>query len=664
MQPTHQPVEPATTTPDTGTGRARAVLDRRAFLARAGLAGAGAVLAAGLPRPVAHADQTLAPFEHGVASGDPLPDAVLLWTRVTPPDDDARVAVRWTVFEDVELTRRVTGGNVRTDASRDWTVKVDATGLAPYTTYYYVFEALGGTSLVGRTRTAPAPGQAVERLRIGVASCANYTGGFFNAYARMAQRNDLDVVLHLGDYLYEYGNGVDRYGPESLAGERDHVPDVEMVTLDEYRQRHALYKRDPDLRRLHQLFPFVCTWDDHETTNNSWRDGAENHDPDAPQSNDAEAGLDWATRLADASRAYAEWMPVRLDDPASELSRSFTYGDLVDVVVMDTRIEGRDEQAEEGRLDQLLDPERRMVSRDQLDFVVGELRASQSRGTAWRLLAQQVMMMQLSVANPPDLGTQDAPLFVETPDGSVNVDQWDGYPADRARLFEAVRGLDGGDEVTDLVVLTGDIHTTWAGDLHPDPTNPLTYDREGTGLPGATRNVGVEFVTPSITSENFENLPEPAVAALTAGIPVTNRHIKFVDLVAHGYNVLDVTAERVQSDWYAVDTVLEPSDAERPLTSWFVERGTHRVVEGSPLDDRDAGPPVPSTQPAATTGRGPGGGGDGTAAGGGPGGTTGTPAPAPAGRALPATGGGAALVGAAAIGAAAVLRRRGAAQEG
>lgn len=630
-------------------------LDRRTFLTRAGLAGAGTVLAAGLPRPAAAADEDLVPFEHGVASGDPLPDRVLLWTRVTPPEDHdgSPIEVVWRVYRDVELADEVRSGRLTTDASRDWTVKVDANQLEPFTYWFYRFEALGSTSLTGRTKTAPAPGQAgVDRLRIGVASCSNYTGGFFNAYARMAERNDLDVVLHLGDYLYEYGNGEDRYGPadpESPAAQRMHEPDVEMVTLSDYRLRHSNYKRDPDLRRLHQLFPFVTTWDDHETTNNSWEHGAANHNPDEPQSNDAEAGLDWEVRLADASRAYAEWMPVRLEDPATELYRSFRWGDLVDVVVMDTRIEGRDEQAEEGRAEQLIDSGRRMISQDQLDFVVGELRASQSRGTAWRLVAQQVMMMQLSVLNPPDLGSQDAPLFVETPDGSINVDQWDGYPAERDRLWNAILGLDGGQEVTDTVVLTGDIHTSFAGDLHPDPANPTAYDSQGIGLATATRNVGVEFVTPSITSENFETLPPGTAEALETLIPVVNPHIKFADLTAHGYNVLDVTAERIQSDWYRVDTVLDVSDVEEHLTSWYVDRGTERVVEAeAPLDARDAGPAVPDASATAgttTPGRG------GPAAG----------APAdttdPGGE-LASTGGGTVLLGAAAIGAAATLRVR------
>lgn len=242
--------------------------DRRAFLRRAGLATAGAAMVAGMPRPAAAQDPGLEPFLHGVASGDPVADGVILWTRVTPVDA-APVPVTWRVATDADMNQIVREGSTTADPARDHTVKIDVRGLGAGRWYFYEFEALGGRSIVGRTRTAPAGGG--DHLRLGVVSCSNYQGGFFNAYARLAERNDLDAIIHLGDYIYEYGNGTDRYGPGAgaLSAARDHQPATEMISLGDYRLRHAGYKLDPDLRRLHQLYPWVVTWDDHESTNNA-----------------------------------------------------------------------------------------------------------------------------------------------------------------------------------------------------------------------------------------------------------------------------------------------------------------------------------------------------------------------------------------------------------
>ncbi|MBW3659794.1 MAG: alkaline phosphatase D family protein, partial [Actinobacteria bacterium] len=416
----------------------RPVLDRRAFLQRAGLAGAGAVALAGANRPAAVADEALAPFLHGVASGDPLQDRVVLWTRVTVPGRGP-ADVRWRIARDPELTDVVASGTVRADADRDHTVKVDPTGLAAGTTYWYAFEALGAHSIVGRTKTAPAGG--VDRLRFGVVSCSNLTGGYFNGYALVAKRNDLDAVLHMGDYIYEYGNGDDRYGPEELEGERDHVPPHEMVVLADYRARFANYRLDPDLRRLHQLYPWITVWDDHEITNDSWRDGAENHEPDAPDT-PGEAGLDYQVRKREAQRAYDEWLPLRTDDPA-RIYRSFRYGDLADLVLLDTRIEGRDEPTggplTPNLTDRSLDdPERELISEGQRTWLYGQLKASQDRGATWRVLGQQVMLMQWNAGGiPRGIGGQDVPTLVTRDNGNaVNPDAWDGYTAERDRLYD------------------------------------------------------------------------------------------------------------------------------------------------------------------------------------------------------------------------------------
>lgn len=554
-------------------------VDRRRFLRRAGLAGAGAAaLAAGLPRPPALADEALAPFVHGVASGDPQADRVMLWTRVTPPRPQT-VTVRWTVARDPALSDVVAAGTARTDGSRDHTVKVDATGLSPATTYYYAFEALGRRSLVGRTRTAPAGG--TDRLRLGVVSCSNYTGGYFNAYALLAQRADLDAIVHLGDYLYEYGNGTDRYGPTELRGARDHRPSGETVTLAQYRTRHAQYKLDPDLRRCHQLFPFVTVWDDHESANDSWSGGAENHDGDEGS---------WQRRKAESQRAYAEWMPTRTPDPAV-IYRSLQFGDLVDLIMLDTRLEGRDEQV--GGFgatvteEQLDDPDRQLYSPAQRRFLLDGLSASTAR---FRLIGQQVMLAQLNAGGLPDLSANpDSPDLLRDGGNAINPDQWDGYVAERERLLRHL--ADGG--IGNVAVLTGDIHTSWAADLTPDPYDPAVYN----ALSGAGA-LGGEFICPSVTSTNFETLPPGTVRAAEAAVRADNPHIKYVDLDAHGYVVVDVTPERVQADWWNVDTVLTPSDGETHAASWQLRDGAGHIEPApGPSQPRSrmsaAPPPMP-----------------------------------------------------------------------
>src|SRR5215218_7385684 len=238
-------------------------------------------------------------FRHGVASGDPLSDRVILWTRVTPASKTASQTVSWVIARDPKLAQVVSRGEAQTGAARDFTVKIDVTGLQPATTYYYRFEGGGERSVIGRTRTLPVAG--VSRVRLGVVSCSNLPQGFFNAYACLANRADLDAILHLGDYLYEYANA--QYGDGTRFG-RIPSPDREVIALAEYRERHAQYKLDPDSQAVHRQHPFIVTWDDHEFANNTWRGGAENHD--------ATEG-DWLARRNAAQQAYYEWMPMRED---------------------------------------------------------------------------------------------------------------------------------------------------------------------------------------------------------------------------------------------------------------------------------------------------------------------------------------------------------------
>jgi len=451
-------------------------------------------------------DSTLVPFYHGVASGDPEADRVMIWTRVTT--EEPSVEVLWRVALDTAMSDVVATGLLSTDASRDFTVRVDVGGLEPFTFYYYEFESEGLRSVRGRTRTLPT-GVGVDSLRFAVVSCSNYAHGFFNAYSRITARNDVFAVIHLGDYIYEYADG--EYG-----NARTLDPAYEILTLGDYRMRHSHYKLDPDLMRLHQQYPFFSVWDDHETANDSWMGGAQNHN--------AGEG-DWFERKSAGIQAYAEWMPLRLPDAqdTARIYRRFEFGDLIDLHMLDTRLIGREVQDGVNNNS----PERTLLGTQQYDWLTTGMSASNAR---WQLLGQQVMMAPLRAFGIP-----------------VNGDQWDGYPAERGRVYNHVIG----NNIRNMVVLTGDIHTSWGNDL----------PRSGYVASTGANSAGVEFVTTSITSTSF-NIPIPNTL-----IQVLNDHIKYVDLTRRGYLVVDVNQQRVQGDWFYVNTVDQPSTIETYGTS-------------------------------------------------------------------------------------------------
>jgi alkaline phosphatase D len=474
-------------------------------------------------------------FEHGVASGDPLSDAVILWTRLSPAAEGA-IVVDWEMALDESFRDRVAMGRALSDAQRDYTVKIDAAGLEPGTTYYYRFRALGRTSVVGRTRTAPAGG--VDRLRFAVVSCASLAHGYFYAYRRIAERGDVDAVIHLGDYIYEYGDG--EYG-----NVRGYEPPHEIVTLGDYRQRYAQYRRDPDCQELHRLFPMIAVWDDHESADNSWSDGAVNHQPDTEGP--------WQERRAAAERAYSEWIPIR-DQAEGQVWRSFRFGNLVDLIMLDTRLWDRDEPAASTADPSVRDPERELLGGDQAAWLTDQLASSSTR---WRVVGQQVMMAPLKLSGAPNAqggGT------------TVNPDQWDGYLAARARFFDAARSAGNGN----LVVLTGDIHTSWAIELTDDPNDPSVYD-PATGA-GA---IGVEFVATSVTTPEIAGINNSLIPVFQG----VNPHIKWADLERRGYMILDVTAERAQAAWFHLAAVDQPTTTETFARAFAVYDGETRLRE-------------------------------------------------------------------------------------
>lgn len=511
-----------------------------------------AMAAMGLaPSAFAEADEPSFTFAHGVASGDPQRDRVILWTRVTPVDPTERLQIRWTVASDPGMKQVRQSGRFVTDRRRDFTVKVDATGLKPGLTYYYQFEARGVKSLVGRTRTLPVG--HVDRLRFAFASCSNYPHGYFNAYARIAEHDDLDFVLHLGDYIYEYKLG--EYADKELAGQRDVVPTHEIVTLDDYRLRYALYRSDPDLQEVHRQHPFITVWDDHETANNSWRDGAENHNPDQGEG-------DWRARRLAAVQAYNEYLPIRggtlTDD---KIYQSFQFGDLADVLMLDTRLHGRDKQADikSGESDiaatdpAIADPKRTLLGFDQEQWLARELRKSKDRDQPWRILGQQVMMAQLS-------RTQGRTVR--------NPDQWDGYAPTRERLFEVLRERD----IRNNVVLTGDIHSSWCNDLSSNPWAPSATSAEA-------RTVGVEFVGPAVSSPGLRDQAQAVTDA--ERVRSTSPHMKYVELHKRGYCILDVTRERAQCEYYHLATVSERNGQQELAAVYASEAGSNALKPGT-----------------------------------------------------------------------------------
>jgi len=484
-------------------------------------------------------------FDVGVASGDPLPGAVILWTHVAP-DTDGPVEVWWEVARDPDFVSRVQVGTIEVDGETDYCAKVDVGDLLPGRPYYYRFHALGRTSVVGRTRTAPVG--RVQNLRFGVCSCACYTSGYYHGYRSLAERSDLHAVLHLGDYIYEGGATY-----LQQVEERVHVPASRIVELDDYRQRYHHYRTDEDLQEVHRQHPMIHVWDDHESLNNSWRDGADGFDGTAEE---------WAVRKGNAYRAMIEWMPIRETGTDLRVWRTFQYGDLAEVIMLDTRIYDRDEQVNAGSPD-MLDPERSILGEEQASWLDERLCETPAQ---WKIIGQQVMFAPLQIG-----GT------------GLNPDQWDGYAASRERIYDVL----GECGVNDVVVLTGDIHSTWASDLPRNPIDPETYDPEtGEG------SLGVEFVCTSISTQSLGDTD-----ALEDFVLDFNPHMKWVDLNQRGYLVLDLTPERAQAAWTHYESVLTPDrDAAGEYTAriFSTQTGANRLRE----DDTAAQPLTAVPAPA------------------------------------------------------------------
>ena len=472
-----------------------------------------------------------ASFALGVASGDPLADSVVLWTRLAPDpingggmEGQGPVEVRWELAADQAFGRIVQQGTATASPDLAHSVHVDVQGLAPGAEYFYRFIANGEESPVGRTRTAPAAGAIVDRLRFAFASCQHYEDGYFTAFRRMADE-ELDLILHLGDYIYE--GGVD---PEEEAIRRHNGPEIQ--TLADYRNRYGLYKSDPDLQLAHAAAPWIVTWDDHEVAN----------DYAAALSEDGDPTDLFLERRAAAYQAYYEHMPLRVSSlpqgPTMQLYRRLAWGDLASFQVLDTRQYRTDHPCGEGaqvRCPAATDPNTTMLGPQQEQWLLAGLDASIAR---WNVLAQSLQMAELEQQVGPGA------LYWN--------DSWPGYPAARSRILSHLQSRG----TSNPIVLAGDIHCHWANDLKADWTD------EGSAT------IGSEFICTSISSEGDEPsdffreyLPE-------------NPHVRFFDGRHGGYMTAEVTPDAWRTDVRQLDSVTTPDAPIATIASFVVENGS------------------------------------------------------------------------------------------
>ncbi|WP_050906984.1 alkaline phosphatase D family protein [Vibrio harveyi] len=499
-------------------------------------------------------------FEYGVASGDPTQTQVIIWTRVTTAA--SYVDVTWQVSRAEDFSTVEQSGTFTTDTSRDFTVKVDVQNLNPSTQYYYRFMVGETTSIVGMTQTLPEG--SVDKASMAVVSCANYPAGYFNVYKEILkqhQTESFDVVLHLGDYIYEYGAG--GYASEDAARlGREPSKGTECITLDDYRKRYAQYRQDQDLQALHAALPMIAVWDDHELANDAWKNGAENH-----QDNEGS----FVDRRAAAAAAWTEWLPVRENTFSNMLIyRQFSFGDLINLMMLDTRLVGRDQSLDYfslnaptmdsigGLVAQSRSADRELLGTEQLAWLMN---AFNSQDAKWNVLGQQVLMSRMELPssvmlamfqlfNATDEQKMDALLAVNSaisnyladPSSDTiklpyNLDAWDGYYVERERVYEIAKASEG-----HFVCLAGDTHNAWTSELKDVSNNP----------------VGVEFATSSVSSPGLEEylaLEPVAIAQMEYTLPHLVSELQWTDIKQRGFMRVTFTPEKAQSTWYMLSSV-------------------------------------------------------------------------------------------------------------
>lgn len=534
---------------------------RRKFLRNSLLATGGVILAPNFISCKNDDDLNIIPisdfdsknFEQGVASFDPTSSQVIIWTRYS--GGNGATQIQWELATTEDFSSIIRSGIVTTDASRDYTIAIEIQELDADQKLYYRFssEANQSVSPVGQTITLP---ENADEIKLAVCSCSNYQAGLFNVYNAMA-KSDADVIVHLGDYIYEYAAGGYGATPENASLGRNHLPDLELLSLDDYRTRYKQYREDADLQLAHQLKPFICVWDDHEITNDAYINGAENH-------NEGEG--DYETRKEFALQAYSEYLPVTTTVSGVDNSiiyRNLNLGNLVNLIMLDTRIIGRDQQLDTSVLftnpNAIADPSRSLLGTTQLGWLQGKLAAS---NTKWQVLGQQVLMGKMfvpaemltsfgtpqfnqiltelvtikarSLAGDPTLTTQELARIETT--APYNLDAWDGYFAEREVLYGSLGGKK-------IVTLAGDTHNAWH--------NILT-DINGT-------EVGVELATPGVSSPGFEafiGTDPAAVAGFEQALVTLIDDLQYFDASRRGFLMTTFTNSHVTGEWHYVDTLL------------------------------------------------------------------------------------------------------------
>ncbi|PRX56032.1 alkaline phosphatase D family protein [Flagellimonas meridianipacifica] len=563
---------------------------RRAFLAKSIMASGGVILASQLTACEKLDDffgddepnDGVPRFLHGVGSFDPIATAVIIWTRFTPTVDEVGsfIQINWQVATDKDFTHVVKEGLQYASATNDFTIVQDVTGLEPDGKYYYRFAQpeLNQTSIVGETITLPTAGAPLDSLKLAFCSCSNFPTGLFNVYDAIAN-SDADVVLHLGDYIYEYEVGGYGTNENTTALGREHDPTTEILSLEDYRLRYRQYRTDEGLQLAHQKKPFIVVWDDHEITNDAYEDGAENHD-------DSEG--DYQARLQRAIQVHSEYLPVRTDTQGV-IYRNFEFGNLVNLVMLDTRIVGRDRQLgftdffnPDGSFDfdgfgaALFDPSRELMGEAQLAWTAGAVGGSNAK---WQVLGQQVLMGTMTVpaelliligqvaagdTSPETLGAlQQSILELSTLKGRAlagdptlteaelarlaaqvpyNLDAWDGYAVERERLYSILKGKN-------TVVFAGDTHNAWHNIL-----NDANGDK-----------IGEEFACASVTSPGFEGIfgSDPAtIQGIEQAFTLLIDGLQYFDAAQRGYVLTEFTPASATASYRFIDTIATASYTE------------------------------------------------------------------------------------------------------
>lgn len=476
-------------------------------------------------------DSTIQPFYHGVASGDPLPDRVIIWTRVTT--NTPSVTVKWKVATDTAMQNIIAQGTTTTDTSKDYTVHIDVTGLQPNTYYYYEFEALGRLSQRGRTKTIPVGN--VDNFRIGVVNCANYSFGYFNAYDAIRKRNDVDMIIHLGDYIYEDGLRAGVSAVDTI--HRRTFPEYDAFDLVSYRQRYSWYHLDPSLREVHREYPWVQIWDDHEFANDAVADTSPYHNPRTQGS--------WAVRKAAAIRVYKEWFPMREDNSRSNIINwEQKIGNLADIVYTEDRIMKVDCVTDSQRwnlitkIDNLQydTPNKPMHGPEQMEWITKSIKSTTA---TWKILANQVVFS-------PFVYKQTLLGFSFPWHSAAG---WDIYPIERKMIVDTLIAYN----IKNFVVLSGDIHIAMAFDI---PSGVTPYNAStGAGT------IGVEFVGDNVVNGGI-------FGGMQSYMYANNPHLRYVNPASTGYFMLDLTPTYACADYWQTPLKGQLSDSIGLLCTW------------------------------------------------------------------------------------------------